>query len=101
MKKDFKNNPALQFLSVPEDVEEAQPKATQKPVPAGKRRTPPPGYKNNPEFLEVKSRRVQLILRQSLFDEATAARERLGVSMNEYVSLALEEKLERDKKRTK
>ena len=45
----------------------------------------PEGYKLNPMYVEVKSKRVQLILQPSLYAKAKSKAEEAGISFNEYV----------------
>lgn len=88
-KKDFKSNPALQFISTTEpetQPEEREPKPAQ-PKPTGK---PPEGYKLNPLYVETKSRRLQLVLQPSLYDKVKAGAAAAGLSVNEYVHQILE-----------
>ena len=87
-KKTFKNNPALQFISSPEE-EPAEEVTTTKDT--SKKKKAPEGYKVNPEFIEVKSRRVQLVLQPSLYDRVKAKAKANGVSVNEYVHNILDE----------
>lgn len=87
-KKTFKNNPALQFISTPEE-EPAEEVTTIKDT--SKKKEAPEGYKVNPEFIEVKSRRVQLVLQPSLYDRVKARAKANGVSVNEYVHNILDE----------
>lgn len=51
----------------------------------------PTGYKKNPEFIETRSRRVQLMLTPSLHDAVKAAAGAAGVSFNEYVNNILQQ----------
>ena len=55
-KKSFKDNPAMQFISAPE-AEQQPDRPTPETLPrlTGK---PPKGYKANPLYVEVKSRRA-------------------------------------------
>lgn len=90
-KKTFKDNPALQFISskgAEEEAptQEAQPEALP-PIGHGK---PPKGYKLNPLYVEVKSKRVQLILQPSLVERVKAKAAENGLSVNEYISRALD-----------
>lgn len=87
-KKTFKDNPALQFITTPEE-EPAEEVTTSKAT--SKKKEAPEGYKVNPEFIEVKSRRVQLVLQPSLYDRVKARAKASGVSVNEYVHSVLEE----------
>lgn len=94
-KKNFKqNNPAEAFITMPETGgetvrEEAQSK------PTGTRK-PPEGYKLNPEYIEVKSKRVQLLLQPSIVEALKALAKEKGLSMNETANEAIKGYLERE-----
>lgn len=97
-KKDFKgDNPALAFITVPEEEPTAPaPTGTAPTLPtveqAGK---PPKGYKLDPRYIETKSKRVQLLMQPSIADAAKKYATAQGLSMNELVALALKEYLEK------
>ena len=78
-KKDFSSiaNPALQFISN-QDTE--QPK----------KETAPEGYKVNPEYIEKKSRRVQLLMQPSLYDLLKTRAVEEGTSVNNLIHELLE-----------
>ena len=82
-KKDFKSNPALQFISAP--AEEASVKADT-----------PSGYKPNPAFIETKSKRVQLLVQPSVFDAVDRIARARGISRNEVINEALKQYTERE-----
>lgn len=84
-KKSFINrdNPALNFIS--QTSMEAEPvSAKQEPAKA------PEGYKVNPMYVEVKSKRLQLVLQPSLFARVKAAAAAQGLSVNEYCHQVLD-----------
>lgn len=88
-KKSFKDNPAMQFISAPE----AEPQ-TDRPTPETLPRLtgkPPKGYKANPLYVEVKSRRVQLVLQPSLYERVKKRAEGAGLSFNEFVHQILDD----------
>lgn len=88
MKKDFKGtNPALAFMSV--DTQEV------KQMPAAKKEVPE-GYKPNPEYIEVKSKRVQLLLQPSTVDAIKALAKKKGLSMNEAINEAIQAYLQNE-----
>ena len=104
-KKTFKDNPALQFISSKGAEEESsrmevnvtelgQEKQTITVTPKKvKQETdgkPPKGYKLNPLYVEVKSKRVQLVLQPSLFDRVRERAKEQGLSVNEYVHRILD-----------
>lgn len=49
----------------------------------------PEGYKLNPRYIETKTKRVQLVLQPSLYEEVKNAAKKTGLSFNEYVHRAL------------
>ena len=79
-KKNF--DPALDFLS--------QSTKTAKGTPGKKNRSEKP--KAEPKK-EIKSRRVQLVLKQSLYDKLAAQSWKEHKSVNEYISDLLEKNL--------
>lgn len=80
------SNPALQFITGSQ-TDAVQP--TEAAVISSAQPEVPSGYKLNPMFLEVKSKRVQLIMQPSLFERTKEAADRKGISLNEYVHRAL------------
>jgi len=74
-------SPAMQFISKPESTE------------AKKTTDAPEGYKVNPLYIELKSRRLQLLLQPSLHEKIKKQAAAEGISVNEYVHSALEEKV--------
>lgn len=89
-KKSFKNelNPALQFISAPEEAAAGNPEQEQQ-TPA--KPEPPEGYKINPLYIETKSKRLQLLLQPSLYEKVKARAKREGRSVNELIHSILEE----------
>ena len=109
-KKSFENDydPVFDFIS-PESVEavdgpdrtaaqECEADQTKEPErvtePAQKERVGadqvPDGFKADPRYIEKKTKRVQLILRPSLYVKVKEAADREGLSLNEYVHQVLE-----------
>lgn len=82
-KKDFKSNPALQFISQAEEA------------PAQKLEAPA-GYKVNPAYIETKSKRVQLLVQPSIFDAVDRIAKLKGISRNEAINEALKQYAERE-----
>lgn len=80
------SNPALSFISS-ESIAAVEGAA---PLQADTD-TPPEGYKINPKFVEIKSKRVQLVLQPSLYTRVKEASEAAGLSLNEYVHRLLDE----------
>lgn len=83
-KKDFSNNPALQFVSGANVQKTAE-------VPEV-----PEGFKRNPEFIEKKTKRVQLVMQPSLYEKAKAAAEEQGISFNAYLHQVLANALQEE-----
>lgn len=84
--------PELQFISketiaAVDGAAEASETAI---LPKGKEK-PPAGYKLNPMYIEVKSKRVQLVLQPSLYAKVKAAADAAGLSFNEFCHSLLEE----------
>ncbi len=82
-KKTFKDSPALQFISVPQEHEAEQERIEQS--------IPPKGYKVDPKYIEVKSRRLQLVLQPSLYERVKRKAQDDGVSVNEFIHRLLDE----------
>lgn len=81
-KKSFKADlsPAMQFISTPA-AEEA---------PAPIREEAPAGYKVNPLFIEKRSKRLQLLVQPSLYDQIKARADAEGCSVNDMIHRLLE-----------
>lgn len=88
-KKSFKDNPALRFISAAPAEEPAEKPAPEAP-PARPEEGPGEGYRVNPLYMEKKTRRLQLVLRPSLYAQAKRQAQAQGISLNEYVCRALE-----------
>lgn len=97
--KSFKHieNPVEQFLTKPEDLEALEKLENTTPAspavqvsPINKRPKPPEGYKLNPEYIETKSKRLQLLVKPSLHRAMQKKAAAMGVSVNELVNLVLE-----------
>lgn len=87
-KKSFINtdNPAMNFISKTSiEAVDGKPAGS----PAG--RKAPAGYKPNPEFIETKSKRVQILVQPSLHRDAKAVSEELGISLNDFIHRAIQE----------
>ena len=84
-KKSFNlDNPALQFISTPEEKKKEEAEVI---APA------PEGYKINPLYLEKKSRRLQLLMKPSISEKLKARADREGNSVNDVVNNLIEEAL--------
>lgn len=104
-KKDFKNNPVLQFIS--DDQTETQTESkheTNKGTYKGKSETLEQRLAELRELLpegkslaiktEPRSKRLQVVLTPTLYRHIKAAAESKGISVNEYVNRTLEAKIE-------
>lgn len=76
----FEDNPALNFISRPEEAQ--QPSAAKQA---------PEGYKRDPQYIETKSKRLQLLVQPSLHAKVKALAVKRGLSVNELVHSILEE----------
>lgn len=86
--KSFKGNPAMSFISQ-ESIDKVDGK------PAKTTGKAPEGYKLNPEYIETKSKRVQLLVQPSVYEEVKAKAKAKGISTNEAINEALREYTER------
>ena len=98
-KKDFKStNPAMSFISA-ESIEavDGKPKAKKTTTTKGKKKAEkaPAGYKPNPDYVETKSKRVQLLVQPSVYEAVKAKAKAEGISINEAVNRALRSYTER------
>lgn len=89
-KKSFisRDNPAMNFISQA-TIDRVDGK-TEDTTPTGAKKAPE-GYKANPEYIETKSKRVQILVQPSLHREAKAVSEELGVSLNDFIHRAIQE----------
>lgn len=93
-KKDFKTtNPAMSFISQ-ESIDKVDGKP-EKPITVKSRSKAPAGYKPNPEFIETKSKRVQILIQPSIHEAIKARAQAEGISVNEAINTALIEYIER------
>jgi hypothetical protein len=93
-KKSFKDNPALQFITAQEEVPADQPTAAAEMPTQRELANPPAGYKVNPVYLETKSKRVNLLMQPSVHERAKSRAAAMGVSLNEFVHIAIEAMLD-------
>ena len=91
-KKTFiaEGNPALQFISSSEEPERKPAQRGEIVIPQPRPDRPPEGYKKNPLYIEVKSRRLQLVLQPSLYERVRARAEEADLSVNEYIHQILD-----------
>lgn len=97
-KKTFLDSPAMQFISTAPEQEAAQT-ASEAVEPiieqteAEQRKTPVKADSSEPRYTErreVKTRRVQLVFRPTIYEKSKKRADALGISFNEYIHLALE-----------
>lgn len=67
---------------------EARKKASTSPT-GKKTGSAPEGFKNNPEYIETKSRRVQALVQPSVYEAVKAKAKALGISTNEAINEAM------------
>jgi hypothetical protein len=92
VKKSFKDNPALQFITTqPEEAEEGIKEVKPEPKQSATTEKPPEGYKLDPRYVETKSRRLQLLMQPSLHAKIKTMAKDQGVSVNEFIHSVLEE----------
>ncbi len=86
-------NPAMQFISAaPQQKEEDRRPRRPSTAPAAGERAPEPpdGFRMNPMYIEKKTRRLQLLLKPSVYDAIRERADREGVSVNELTGSILE-----------
>ena len=92
-KKGFtRNNPALAFISSSEPEQEAPQTATSASDEV------PEGYKLNPLYVEVKSKRVQLLVQPSTLEAIKSIAKEKGISVNEAVNNAMKDYIKKEGK---
>lgn len=91
-KKNYINreNPVFNFISTA-GQEEPEPRTNRGETAGRIDRKAPEGYKPNPEFIEKKTRRLQLVLQPSLYEKVKARATENGASVNDYIHSILEE----------
>lgn len=91
-----KDNPALSFMTPVE--EEATVDVGETVVKPVKKNEAPEGYKLNPEYIETKSKRVQLLLQPSTVEAIKSLASKRGLSMNEAINEAIQEYLHKEER---
>lgn len=86
-------NPAMQFISK-ESIEAVDQKEAEPPAPFLTGGKAPEGYKINPQFIETKSKRVQLLIQPSTLQALKEKALSLGISTNEAINEAIKNYLE-------
>ena len=96
-------NPAMAFISTAKEQEEfalTQPtkeelEAKLDPKPLNKVSNGVP-MKKNPEYLETKSKRVQMLMQPSLYNSIKEEAEKEGISVNEMMHTILKNHVEQN-----
>lgn len=83
-------NPAMQFISAAQQKEQPKPVRGGGPAAAQPAKEPPEGYRMNPMYIEKKTRRLQLLLKPTVYDAIKARADAEGVSVNEMIGSILE-----------
>ena len=78
-KKDFSDNPAMRFVNESGSANNTNI---------------PDGYKPDPNLIETKTKRVQLVMQPSLYEKAKSAADAEKLSFNSYIHKVLKEALE-------
>lgn len=86
-KKSFMDSPALRFITANEEKTVKEEKITPKKDEL------PQGYKISPVYIETKSRRLQLLLKPSIFKKLKQTADKKHTSVNDLVNSILEENL--------
>lgn len=94
--KSFKSdtNPAMSFISQ-ESIDKVDGTEEGATTPTGGKKKALEGYKPNPEYIETKSKRVQLLVQPSVYEAVKAKAKARGISTNEAINEALREYTER------
>lgn len=94
--KSFKSdtNPAMSFISQ-ESIDKVDGTEEGATTTTGGKKKAPEGYKPNPEYIETKSKRVQLLVQPSVYEAVKAKAKARGISTNEAINEALREYTER------
>ena len=90
-KKDFKGNPAMNFISR-ESIEKVDgtPAEREEILPVQEDEIPD-GFKLNPKYIETKSKRVQILIQPSLYLKLKKLALMNGISTNEAINQAIKE----------
>ena len=95
--KDFKSTPVTQIIqgaeqNIGKTQVKAEAEAPKKTTPQATREEKiPDGYKLNPEYIEKRTRRVQIILQPSIYKAAKKIADKRKVSFNDLIHSLLEE----------
>lgn len=88
--KSFKSdtNPAMSFISQ-ESIDKVDGTEEGATTPTGGKKKAPEGYKPNPEYIETKSVRLQLLIQPSLKAKLKEKAQAEGTSVNDLVNCLL------------
>lgn len=104
-KKSFKDtlsqealNPAVMFITKPEEEVEAAATEEAAELPELGKVNPrklevPEGYRVNPLYIEKRSKRMQILTTNSIFERLKEKSRQTGQSVNDIINMALEEAL--------
>jgi predicted HicB family RNase H-like nuclease len=85
-KKNFSSaNPALAFISTAQDQQVSTQKSINQADPKKQVKSNDVPMKKNPEYIETKSKRVQMLMQPSLYEAIKLEAENNGVSVNEMM----------------
>lgn len=88
-------NPAMAFISTAKEQEEfALTQPTKEELEAKESNGVP--MKKNPEYLETKSKRVQMLMQPSLYNSIKEEAEKEGISVNEMMHTILKNHIEQN-----
>lgn len=93
-RKTFKENiaPAIKFISQ-KNIDEVNEQNKNIHI---RSEIPPKGYKNNPAFIETKSKRLQLLIQPSLHEKLKEKAQSKDISVNELANIILKQALLED-----
>lgn len=89
MKKFNAENPALQYLTDEPAKEPIKAETIQE-----RTERIPQGYKANPNYIETKSKKLQMLMQPSLFQKVKTLADRNHESINNYIHVLLEKHVE-------
>ena len=96
--EDFTDNPAIPFITTPQEPQEPQEQTTAE-TPS-KTTEPAREAPQRPTmrfvYAEKKTQRVQLVMQPSVLERTRAAAESLNISLNEYINQAIIQRLDRE-----
>jgi predicted HicB family RNase H-like nuclease len=102
-RKDFtKNNPAMAYITPQQEMEAIGQDTKDRPKKQLETKTettpeePPKGYKLNPQYIEKKSQRVNLLIQPSVLKRLKKMAKKNKVSVNEQIHQIIIEELERE-----